>query len=274
MACQRDGIISLKNYIESLGISINIGKNKARGNRGFFRVSKNKQFRIDIATGLSEEEIVQVLVHETIHYIHYYYDKTLKSLDFIFDKYNGDYEEALLSLTVDSIPKSSVEPLFEKKNELKSEISRYTDSIKKLYPDIKLSNRKNELEKQLLRTDAKYLLKYDSVKVFSGFSFKLYSIKNVNNDFKSLTSAQYDYLKLMSAKRKLSKINSRISRLNRYYSTPTELLARSFEYFVLKPEDMKQKTPELYEYYKKVINENKLPILTSFAEKVRSCSSF
>ena len=41
MVSERNRIIRLKEYFESLGIEVNIGKNKARGNKGFFRGTNN-----------------------------------------------------------------------------------------------------------------------------------------------------------------------------------------------------------------------------------------
>ena len=36
MADKRDRILELTKYIESLGVQVNLGKNKARGNKGIF----------------------------------------------------------------------------------------------------------------------------------------------------------------------------------------------------------------------------------------------
>ena len=77
MACERNRIVELIDYLSSLGIDVNIAKNKARGNKGFFRV-KEEKFRIDIAKGLSDDAVLSVLIHESAHFIHYQYDKKLK----------------------------------------------------------------------------------------------------------------------------------------------------------------------------------------------------
>ena len=126
MVSERNRILELVNYIESLGITVNCAKNKARGNKGFFKV-KAEKFRIDIAQGLSDEEILRVLVHEFSHYIHYKNDKTLKSLNFILPTIDNLLLEELITLTVDAIPKETIEPLFKMHERLEKEVN----SIKK-----------------------------------------------------------------------------------------------------------------------------------------------
>ncbi len=124
---KRNRILELVNYLQSLGIVVNIGKNKARGNKGFFR-AKEGEFRIDIARNQSDDEVLRLLVHEFAHYLHYSYDKNLKSLNFVFKGNEDTLLEEMISLTVDLIPKSSVEPLFKAKEELKDEM-KYTTGI-------------------------------------------------------------------------------------------------------------------------------------------------
>lgn len=183
MACERNRILDIVQYFESLGIEVNIGKNKARGNKGFFKAC-NKNFRIDIAKGQSEETILKTLVHEFAHYVHYNYDKTLKSLDFIIDE-NDELTEELIKLTVESIPKNSIAPIFKAKEEIKSEISKSSLNPFKL----------NFLQKELRR------------------------------------------------------INSKISRLNRYYNSPTELFARSIETYLLNRDTFIKNAPNLAKSY-------------------------
>ena len=249
MAGQRDRILKIINYLESLGIEVNIGKNKARGNKGFFKTNNNS-YRIDISKGLSEEETLRVLVHELAHYVHYCEDKTLKSLNFIFGKDYENFQEDLISLTVDAVPKDFANKLFDIRDSIKNEINDISKQIKAFYPDIRLSQDNNKIAKDISKSEYKYLLKYDKVRVFSGFRNKVYSIENLRKEFPDIKPEHERYLQLNSLKRKLRRINSRISRLNRYYNKPSELFARSMEYFILKPECMKHETPKLYEYYK------------------------
>ena len=265
MACTRDSIIKLIDYIKSYGISVNIGKNKARGNKGFFKTDGNR-YKIDIRKNLSEEEILRILMHEFVHYVHYTYDKTLKSLDFIFPNCFDDYYEDLIKLTVDAVPKNFAEELFRKKSSLKTQIDVLSKKIKTAYPDIKLSDKNNQLNKEISRLSFKYLLKYDRVKILSGFSTKLLSIENFQNDFPQINPIYYDYIYFCSLKRQINRVNSKISRLNTYYNSLSELLARSFEYFFVQPETMEKITPNLYQYYKKIVENKQITMLSDIFE--------
>lgn len=253
MACERDCILEFVNYLKSLDIDVNIGKNKAGGNNGFFKAVRNK-YRIDISKNLSESEIIRVLIHEFVHYLHYKSDKTLKSTDFIFNGLYGSYEEDLIKLTVDSIPKMTARELFIQKDDCKKEIDRLINKLAVAFPDVKLSNKNNIIEKSILKTDLKYLLKHDRVRVISPFSRKVYSIENIEKSFSSANPEYINYIKLCSKKRELNRLNSKISRLNRYYNSPAELIARSFEYYILKPDYMCSLTPNLYSYYNALFN--------------------
>ena len=129
MANKRNRILKIVEYLNKCGITVNIPKNKARGNKGFFR-ALNNQFRIDISKDIDDETIIKTLAHEFAHFIHFNYDKKLKSLDFIFDNDSNILEE-LISATVYTIPKTSVEPFFRIKDNLKKEISDIKSDIQK-----------------------------------------------------------------------------------------------------------------------------------------------
>ena len=83
MACERNRIIELKTYLNSLGIDTNISRTNARGHNGIF-IRKTDGFRIDISKKVDNEKIIPVLLHEFAHYVHFLYDKNLQSLDFLF----------------------------------------------------------------------------------------------------------------------------------------------------------------------------------------------
>jgi len=268
MAGEGNRIINLVKYAESLGIDINIGKNRAYGNKGLFKVNGSK-YRIDISKTLTENEKLAVLIHEISHYIHYKYDKTLKNLDFIFKDFVGEYENELIELTVDSIPKDYAMIFFNEKQSLNNEIKKLTESIKLNYPEIELSDKNNPIEKEILKCEFKYLLNHDAVKVYSTFSNKLYSIKNIRTDFPNIKPIYVDYLNLNSAKRKLNRVNRKISRINKYYNSPSELLARSIEYYIMKPEIMCLKAPLVTHHYNKVVEANYIPELTQL---VNNCN--
>ena len=130
MVSKRNRYLDLINYLESCGIEINIGKNKAQGHKGFFKAVGEK-YRIDISKNLSENELMGVLAHEFAHFVHYKYNKNLKSLDFIFTEYTEELEEELIRVTVELIDKHNIEPLFNKVQILKTEIKNSEDYLKK-----------------------------------------------------------------------------------------------------------------------------------------------
>ena len=224
MDCERNRILNLKTYLTSLGIQLNIGKTKARGNKGFF-LHKSNNFRIDISECVNDANILSVLLHEFAHYVHYSYDKTLSSLDFIFSNFEDELKEELVSITVHSIPKEFASELYTLKQNLESEIKSLSIEIKKDYPNFKLSNKYNAIESKLPLC-FKYLLKYDKVKFFN----KVYSIGEIDNSTE-LNKVHLAYIKLKTKQRHLKRVNSKINRLNKYYNNHSELFARFIELY-------------------------------------------
>lgn len=260
MACERNRIVVLTQYLQSLGIDVNIGKNKARGNKGVFIGAKNK-YRIDISKNLEEDKILSVIVHEFSHYVHFCYDKTLNSLEFIFDDYDEEIEEELINITVLSVPKDVASKLFDTKETLKKEIKELSALIKSNYSDFKLSTPLLPLERSL-KIPVKYLLKYDRIRVFN----KIYSIEKLKEDFEYLSEIQIAYIMIKSKQRMLKRINSRISKLNKYYNNPTELFARFAEYYFLKQEEALKIAPKATQLMNMVIDYDKIPELTHFSK--------
>ena len=236
MASERNRIIELKKYFTSLGINIKIGKTKARGHKGIF-MHKFGNFRIDISEIDDENEVLSVLLHEFAHFVHYKYDKKLKSLDFIFDELNDEIMEELIKVTVNNVPKDFAAALYSKKNKLKNDIKLLGEIIKKHYPKFKLSQSCNDIEKQLPIPE-KYFIKYDRIKYLNN----IYSIENLDTN-KKINEFEKAYINLKSKQRKLKTINSRISRLNKYYNSPTELFARFIETYYIKPDIAKKLAP-------------------------------
>lgn len=255
MVSERNRIIELVNYIESQGVEVNIAKNKARGNKGYFKTD-GKTYRIDIAKNQSEDLVLKTLAHEFAHFVHYSYDKTLKSLDFIFDNLD-EVEDELLSITVDMIPKSSIEPFFNLKDSLKSEISVLSEKLAGYNFD--------DLERTIKKTSLKYLLKHDRVKVFEGLSFKFYSIEDLKNN-----NSMDIYLTLKSKRRALKRVNSKICRLNKYYNAPTELFARSFELYVSDKKRLKTIAPLVYDRYEQLNAKTSKSLLIGFINIIAS----
>ena len=258
MACTRDRII---NFLESLNIDVNVGKNKARGNKGFFSAAGN-QYRIDVAKGLSEEAQARVLVHEFAHYVHYFYDKKLKNLNFIFPDLSPELLNELISVTVEAVDKNDISPLFTAKEELTCIIKELYKRLVSKYGKFCLNKPFYMLEKTLKSSKLFYLLKHDRVKVIDGFGFKLYSIENLDSYCND--DGIKDYILLKSKQRMLRRINSKISRLNRYYNNQSELFSRAIEAYVFNPSDLRTNHDLLYKTLNCTIESGKIELLTKF----------
>jgi hypothetical protein len=262
MVSKRNRILELTNYLESLGIQVNVGKNKAFGNKGVFKAVKDV-YRIDIAKGQCDEAIISTLAHEFAHFVHYQYDKSLKNLDFIFPSNDGILEE-LIAITVQILPKSTIKPLFDKKEALKQEILIFEKKLNELYPDFKKNIKYKKIEQKIKNTNLKYLLKYDKVKLIEFYDTKVYSIEDlqgVENDVEL-------YLQLKSKMRALKRVHSKISRMNKYYNLPTELFARSFELYVSNSSLLEKIAPKIFLIYNQLLIEDKEPLITTFLEKI------
>ena len=235
MACERNRILELKEYLLSLGICVNIGKNKARGHKGLF-MHKFDASRIDIAAGIDNENILSVILHEFAHYIHFQNDKNLMSLDFIFDDFNDEIKEELVKITVNDVPKEFAVSLYSKKESLNMELKDLVSKIKRFYPDFKLSEKNTCIENNI-KYPFKYLLKYDRI----NFSGKLYSVMQ-SEDY-GIDEPGVLYILIKSKQRAIRRINARISKLNRYYNCPSELFARFLDAYYTKTDYTKHIAP-------------------------------
>ena len=171
-------------------------------------------------------------------------DKSLRDLTFIIDK-NDIILEELLALTVEDIPKDFAQTLFSQKEAVSKEIKKLSLKIKNIYPDFKLSQPNKTIEKDIKSQGLSCLLKYDRVKMLKGFSFKLYSIDDLDFLKTKFSQTHIDYLKLKSKQRILRRINSRIQKLNKYYNSETELFSSSLEKYFLNPSTFNKIAPNL-----------------------------
>ncbi len=225
-------------FLKSLGIEVKTNT-KARGNQGLYQ--KN---RIDISRGLKEDRAIEVLVHEFAHHIHFKIDKDFikngGSIETLFNTSNIDEIKTELINVTNLIDKNSRLKIFLKaKEETSKTIKGIQSTIKREYPEFLRSKKFPEFEKYIKHSDAKYLMKYDAVKITQGFFFKkerILTVKNLENDFPDMPSAFQLYIKLCSLKRKQTKISRRINKLNKYYEKPTELFARFVQGYFSAPE--------------------------------------
>ena len=228
MVGERNRVIELKEYLSSLGICVNIGKNKARGHKGIF-MHRLDFSRIDVSDDVEPEKVLSVMLHEFAHYIHYSYDKTLLSLDFVFDNFTDEIREELIKITVNEVPKDFAENLYRKKDDLAKELKMLLLKMKTLNPDFKSSEKNKKIENKI-KYPFKYLLKYDRI----NFMSQIYSVQEAEKY--NLGEVNLLYLQIKSKQRAIKRINSKISRLNKYYNNPTELFARFLDAYYTNPE--------------------------------------
>ena len=253
MVSERDRILKIVNYLESLGINVNVSKNKARGHKGFFKCINSSSFRIDISNSLTEPEILKVLIHEFAHYIHYQNDKDLLSLEFAFGSDYEDFIDELIQITVDSVPKSFASGIFSRKETLNKEIKTISKIIKSEYPNFKRSKPFVPIESNL-KNPFNYLVKYDRVKVNN----KIYSIASLKENSENLSKIQIAYIDLKAKQRELSRLNSKILKYNKYYNRPTELFARFCELYFLNKNNASVLAPNISKAFSDNLKSSKI----------------
>lgn len=255
-------------FVRSLGLTVNTNT-KARGHQGFFL--KN---RIDISTNIDFERKIEVLIHEFTHYIHAKIDpnisKTHGDLSILFPNADLDrIEEEMFAVTKYAEKNKGYRILLQKKEEISSQIKQVTKSIKEIYPDFKRSEPYKKIEKEIKKTDAKYLLKYDKVCVKTMFSSKTknYSITEIKTDFPHFDKVIEDYLILKSKQRISKRISARINRLNNYYKRPSELFARFVEALFRDTNKVSEIAPYAYLVFCNELAHNRYMELADFINK-------
>lgn len=135
------------------------------------------------------------------------------------------------------------------KEQVKKKIKHYESQIKEDYPKFMRSKKFKEFDKYIKKSKAKYLLKFDRVKlvspVFGIFSNKteVFSVDNIEHDFPDMQGAFCAYIRLKSNMRKQARISKRINTSSKYYSKPTELFSRFVEGLYIDPERTKALAP-------------------------------
>lgn len=257
-------------YFKSLGLEIHTST-KARGHQGFFLDG-----RIDISKNLPQERVVPTLLHEFAHYVHSKIEKNMAktggSLDVLFDCENTDeiFKE-LVEVTHFVDVNSLHKKLSNHREIVKNKIKELDEEIKKEYPKFQRSKKFKELEKIVKKSNAKYLLKYDRVKI-SGWLFqksKIYSIDNIEYDFPELKPSVVAFIRLKSYQKKQTRISQRICKLNKYYERPTELFARFVEGLYVDETTVKELAPKTYGKFFELLNDGYYLELKSVLDIVR-----
>lgn len=247
----------LINYFKSLGLTVHTST-KARGHQGFFL--KN---RIDISKNIPENRIIPTLLHEFAHYIHAKIEpdmnRTGGTLTMLFKEDNPIFMDELIKVTNFVDQNSLCVRLYEHKDRVKSKIKEYENIIKMYYPKFMRSKKFKEFDKYIKKSNARYLLKYDRVKLIQGGFFrkttKLYTIDNLEKDFTDMPKAFAAYIRLKSFQKKQSKISARINKYKKYYERPTELFARLIEGLYLDKEWTEAIAPHVTKKFYELLND-------------------
>ena len=128
---------------------------------------------------------------------------------------------------------------------VKNKIKELDKEVKKEYPNFQRSKKFKELDKIVKKSNAKYFLRYDRVKL-RGWLFqkpKVYAIENIERDFPELKPAVIAFIRLKSYQKKQARIAQRINKLNKYYERPTELFARFIEGLYEADEEIRELAP-------------------------------
>ena len=243
-------------YLKNLGIDVHT-TTKARGHHGFFL--KN---RIDISKNLPEYKKVPTLIHEFTHYVHSKIEpdmpKTGGSLEVLFKTSNPLIKTELLKVTNFVDENSLCRKLEYHKNLVKEKIKEQENIIKRDYPKFMRSKRFKEFEKYIKKSDAKYLLKYDRIKLIRGFwrkDSRIYTIDTIENDFPDMPEAFAAYIRLKSYQKKQARISAKINKSKKYYARPTELFARFVEGLYLDKEYTKKLAPTSSKIFNELLDE-------------------
>ncbi|MBR6163801.1 hypothetical protein IKQ26_07935 [bacterium] len=236
---------SLIKFFRSLGLTVNTST-KARGNLGLY--TKN---RIDISKDIEEDRVVPTLVHEFAHHIHYKIENTDISkggtLEKLFDtKDTDEIRKELVELTASTDYDKRSEVLKSLKEKTSKTIQKLQYLIKEDYPDFQRSKAFKEFDKYVRNSNARYLLKYDVVRIREGFFFpksKILSVANLEKDFPDMPKAFVYYIRLKSEQRKQTKITRRMNKMGKYFLKPTELFARYVQNYFCTPSEVREKTP-------------------------------
>ena len=222
---------TLVKYFRSLGLTVN-RSTKARGHQGFYL--KN---RIDVSRNTPPHRVVPTLLHEFAHYVHAQIEpdmpKTGGTFTALFKEENKIFTEELIKVTNFVDETSLLVQLYEHKDRLKNRIKELEKIIKSDYPQFMRSKNFKEFDKYIKKSKARYLLKYDRIKLIERGFFKktttIYTIERIEEDFPDMPKAFAAYIRLRSAQKRQSKVSAKISRYKKYYEKPAELFARLVE---------------------------------------------
>lgn len=247
----------LINYIKREGIDLRTDT-KARGNLGLF--SEN---RIDIHKKLPDDKFIEVLLHEYAHVIHKQLEpdmaKTGGNLEVVFDTNDVEtIKKELIDVTHFVDENSLLLKYNAKKYAYKIKIKAYENLIKKEYPDFLKSKPFIPFEKYIKKSDARFLLRYDNIRIITPFlrREKCYSIATIEKDFPHMPNSFVLYIKICSLSRKSRNIQKRKNKLKKYYERPSELFARFIQCLYKDERTLKELAPKSYKRFVELLDKN------------------
>lgn len=258
----------IKKYCEDCGLEVKTST-KARGHQGVFLHNYRELRRIDISKDLPQDKFLQVISHEFAHYFHHLLDNEFESLQEIF----GIKEEVLVpeleAVTSFLAADSVMEKLESEVEKIKSEIVSLETVIKKTYPHFLRSKKFTEFERYVKNSPARFLVKYDNVKVVEAFKIVLYSVVDVESQFPEMPEPFVAYIKLRALMRRQRRYSSRKRKVGNYYSKSSELFARFVECWVVNQEKLKELAPFTYTAFEERIEYRSFRVLKDFLDLVR-----
>ena len=244
-------------HIKKEGIDLRTDT-KARGNLGLF--SEN---RIDIHKKLPDDKFIEVLLHEYAHLVHRRLEpdmaKTGGNLCTLFDINDIDeIKKELINVTGFVDENALLLKYDAKKYAYKIKIKAYENLIKKDYPNFLKSKPFKEFEKYIKKSDARFLLKYDHVRILTPFlkREKIYSVDTMEKDFPKMPHSFKLYIRICSLCRKSRNIQKRKNKLKKYYERPSELFARFIQGLFIDENTIKELAPKTYERFYELLSKN------------------
>lgn len=229
---------------------------KARGNLGLFCEN-----RIDIHKKLPDDKFIEVLLHEYAHLVHKKLENDMTqtggNLCVLFDTQDIEEIKKELIHVTKFVDENALLLKFEaKKYAYKIKIKAYENLIKKDYPDFLKSKPFKEFEKYIKKSDARFLLKYDHVRLITPFlrREKTYSIDTMEKDFPKMPHSFRLYIRICSLTRKSKNIQKRKNKLKKYYEKPSELFARFVQGIFVNENTVKELAPNTYERFNNLLN--------------------
>lgn len=272
MANKRNrGLSKIIEYCREQGLEVNTST-KARGHQGVFLHNNANLRRIDISKSLPEARVLPVIAHEFAHFFHHSLDSEFECLQEIF----GIKEEVLIpeleKVTAFLTKDSGRDKVEEELDKIKSQIKEFETIIKKKYHNFLRSKKFPEFERYIKGSPAKYLLKYDKIKILDCFKVVIYSIDDLQTQFPDMPEEFVAYIKLRALMRRQRRFSSKKRKIENYYSKSSELFARFVECWVFNRETLQSLAPIAFEAFSERIDYRTFRILKDFLELVNETS--